>query len=137
MIDSESKCKLSHKSTFETRSLNVLELVKGIFCPVLINPVNTEPSIVKENWPSFNIISDVNFTIISLLVPYILSGVNVKPMGVLKMSCDHPNSTWEHVNTIHSRPLTNIVKRHLYAVTRNFAKSIQAHMDFYHCLSPY
>ena len=68
-----------------------------MFGPVAINPVNIEPSIINENWPRFNIISDVNFTVTSLLVPCILSSVNVKPTRVLKLSCDHPNLTWEHV----------------------------------------
>ena len=111
--------------------------MKGIFGPVPINPVNIEPSINNEKWPRFNIISDVNFTVNSPLVPCILSSVIVKPTGVLKLFCDHANLTWEHVNNIPSRPLTNITKGPRYTVTRNFANSIQADMDFRHCLSPY
>ena len=76
-------------------------------------------------------------TYISPFVPCILSSVEVKPTGVLKLFCDHPNLTWDHVNNIPSRPLTNITKGPHYAVTRNFAKSIQADMKFNHCLSPY
>ena len=72
MIDLDSKRKLSYYSDFETRSLNVLELMESIFGPALINPVNIEPSVVNEN---FNNISDVNFTVNSLVVPCILSGV--------------------------------------------------------------
>ena len=82
----------------------------------------------------FNIISDVNFTVNSPLVPCILSGVNLKPTGVWKLFCDYPNLTWNHVNNIPSRPLTGIPQ---YAVTRNFVNSIQADMKFSHCLSAY
>ena len=53
------------------------------------------------------------------------------------MFCDHPNLTWEHVNKIPSRPLTNITKGPQYAVTRNFVNSLQADMNFSYCLSPY
>ena len=97
-----------------------------MFGPVAINPVNIEPSNNNQNWPRFNIISDVNSTVNSPLVPCILSSVNVKPTGVLKLFCDHPNLTWEHVINIHSRPLSNITKGPQYAVTRNFTISIQA-----------
>ena len=83
MIDLDSFPKLSYYSDFKTRSLIVLELVESIFSPVPVNPVNFEPSIIIENWPRFNIISDVNFTVNSLLVPCIVSSVNVKPTGVL------------------------------------------------------
>ena len=102
-----------------------------------INPVNVEPSIINENWPRFNIISDVNFTENSPIVPCILSGVKVKPTGVLKLFCDHPNLTWNYVNNILSRPLTGITKGPQYAVTPNLVNSIQADMNFSHCLSPY
>ena len=81
--------------------------------------------------------SDDNFTVNTPLVPCIVSSVNVKPTCVLKLFCDHPNVTWEHVNNIPSRPLSNIIKGPQYAVTRNFTNSIQANMDFSHCLSPY
>ena len=67
MIDLESKRKLFSNSNFETRSLNVLELMESIFGAPPINPVNVEPSIINENWPRFNIISDVNFTVNSPL----------------------------------------------------------------------
>ena len=67
--------------------------MEGIFGPPPINPVNVEPSTINENWPRFNIISDVNFTVNSALVPCILSSVNVKHTGVLKLFCDHPNLT--------------------------------------------
>ena len=108
-----------------------------MFGPVAINPVNIEPLIINGNWPRFNIISDVNFTVTSPLVPCILSSVNVKPTGVLKLSCDHPNLTWEHVKNIPSRPQSSITKGPQYSVTRNYTISMQAHMDFSHCLSPY
>ena len=97
MIDLDSFRKLSYYSNFETRSLNILELMEGIFGPPPINPVNIEDSLINENWPRFNVISDVNFTVNSPLVPCILSRVNAKPTGLLKVFCDHPNLTWNHV----------------------------------------
>ena len=136
MIDLDSYRKLSYHSNFETRSLNVLELMESIFGPPPINPANIEDSVINENWPRFNVISDVNFTVNSPLVPCILSGVNVKPMGVLKLFCDHPILTWNHVKIIPSRPLTGITKGPQYAVTRSFIDSIQADMNFSHCF-PY
>ena len=93
MIDLESKRKLSYYSNFETRSLKVLGLMESLFGPPPINPVNIEESLINENWPRFNIVSDVNFTVNSSLVPCILSGVNVKPTGVSKVFCDQPNLT--------------------------------------------
>ena len=66
-----------------------------------------------------------------------MSGVIVKPTGVIKLFCDHPNLTWNHSIYIPSRPLTGITKGPQYAVTRNFVNSIQADMNFSHCLSPY
>ena len=137
LINLDCKRKVSYHCNFETRSLNVLELMESIFGPVPINPVNVEPSIITENWPRLNIISDLNFTVNSPLVPCILSSVIVKPTGVLNLFCDHPNLTWDHVNNIPSRLLTNITKGPQYAVRRNFTNSIQADMDFSHCLSPY
>ena len=137
MIDLDSKRKLSYYSDFETRSLNVLELMESIFGPAPNNPVNVEPSIINENWPRFDIISDVNFTVNSPLVPCMLHGVIVKPKGVIKLFCDHPNLTWSHVSNIPSGPLTSITKGPQYAVTRSFVNSIQADMNFSRCLSPY
>ena len=137
MIDFDSFRKLSYYSNFETRSLNVLELMESVFGPVPVNPVHIEPSIINENWPRFKLISDVNFTVNSPLVPCILSSVNVKSTGVLNLFFDHPKLTWEHVNNNPSRPLTNITKGPQYAVTRNFIDSVQADMDFRYCLSPY
>ena len=125
-IDLDCFRKLSYRSDFGTRTLKVSELVKNMFRPVAINPVNIEPSNINEKWPRFNIISDVNFTVNSPLVPCILSSVNVKPTGVLKLFCDHPTSTWEHVKNIPSRPQSSITKGPQYAVTRNFTISIQA-----------
>ena len=93
MIDLDSKRKLSYYSDFETRSLNVLELMEGFFCPPPINPVNIKDSLINENWPRFNVISDVNFSVNSPLVPCISSGANVEPKGILKLFCDHPNLT--------------------------------------------
>ena len=84
MVDLDSKRNLCYYSVFEIRSLNVLELIESIFGPAPINPVNIEPSVINENWPRFNIISDVNFIVNSPLVPCVLSSVNVKPTGVLK-----------------------------------------------------
>ena len=52
------------------------------------------------------------------------------------MFCDHPNLTWNHVNNIPSRPLTGISTGPEYAVTRSFINSVQADMNFSHCLSP-
>ena len=125
-IDLDSFRKLSYYSDFETRTVNISELMENIFGTVPINPVNIEPSIINENWPHFNIISDANFTVDSPLVPCILSSVNVKTTGVLKLFSYHPNLNWEHVNNIRSRPLSNITKGPQYAVTRNFTISIQA-----------
>ncbi len=79
MIDLDSKRKLPYYSDFETRSLNVFELMGSIFGPAPINPVNIQPSVINENWPCFDIISDVSFTVNSPLVPCVLSSVNVKP----------------------------------------------------------
>ena len=58
-------------------------------------------------------------------------------MGVIKLFCDHRNLTWDYANIIPSSLLTNFTKGPQYAVTRNFANSLQADMDFSHCLSPY
>ena len=138
MIDLDSKRKLSFVySDIETRSLIVLELMESIFGPMPINPVHIADSLINENWPRFDIISDVNFTVNSPLVPCILSGVNVKPKGVLKLFCDHPNLTWNYVNNIPSRPLTGITKGPQYAVTHQFVNSIQTDMNFNHCISPF
>ena len=137
MIDLNSKPKLSHYSNFETRSLKILELMESIFGLVPFNPGNVEPSIINENWPRSKIISDVIFNVNPPFVPCTLFIVNVKPMGVLKMFCDHLNLIWDHVNNIPSRPFTKITKGPQYAATRNFAKSIQADMDFNHCSSSY
>ena len=63
MIDLDSKRTLSYYSDFETRSLNVLELMESIFGPVPINPVNIKDSLINENWSRFDIISNVNFTV--------------------------------------------------------------------------
>ena len=81
--------------------------------------------------------SDVNFSVRSPIIPCILSCVNVKLTDVMKLSCILPNLFWEHVNNVPSRPLTNITKCVDYAVTRNFANSVPADMDFRHCLFPY
>ena len=53
------------------------------------------------------------------------------------MCCDRPNLTQEPVINIPSRPLTRITKIPEYAVTPNFPNSLQADMEFRHCLSPY
>ena len=129
MIYLESFYKFSYYSNFETRSLNVLDCVESF--------IIFEPSTIIENWRRFNNLSGVNFIVNSHLVPCILSSVNVKSMGVIKPFFDHLNLTWEHVKNISSRPLTNITKGPQYAVTRNFANSVQAALVFRYCLSPY
>ena len=48
MIDLDSKRKPFYYSDFETRSLNVLELMESIFGPAPINPVNIESSVNNE-----------------------------------------------------------------------------------------
>ena len=53
------------------------------------------------------------------------------------MFCDHPNLKWELVNNISFGPQTSITKDPEYAVTRNFASSVQADMDVNHWSSPY
>ena len=111
--------------------------MESLFGPPPINPVNIEDSLINENWPRFNSISDDNFTVNSPLVPCILSGVNVKPTTVLKVFCDHPKLTWNHLTNIPSRLLTGITKGPEYAVTRSFINSIQADMNFSHSLTPY
>ena len=107
------------------------------FGPPPTNPVNIDPLIINENLPRFNIVSDVNFSVNSPLVPCILSGVIIKPTSVLKVICDHPNLTWNHVKNIPSRASTGITKGPQNGVTCNFINSIQADMNFSHCLSPY
>ena len=62
VIDLDSKPKLFYFTDFETRSLNVLELMESIFGPMPINPVSIEDSLINANWPRVDIISDVNFT---------------------------------------------------------------------------
>ena len=109
----------------------------GIFGPPPNNPVIIEYSLINESWPRFDIISDVNFNVHSPLVPCILSNVDVKPTGVIKLFCDHSNLTWDLLNIIPSRPLTGITEGPQYAVTRQFVSSIQADMNFRYCLSPY
>ena len=82
--------------------------MESIIRPITNNSVNIEPSNTNENWPRFNNISEGIFTVNSPFVPCILTGVNVSPTGLLKLFCYHPNSTWEHVTNVPSRPLTNI-----------------------------
>ena len=111
--------------------------MQTIFGTLPINPVNIETLIIKENWSCLGVISDVNFFVNSPLVPCILTSVNVKPTRVLKMFCDHPNLTSEHVNNISSRPLLpSITKGPEQDVTRNFTNSVRADMDIRHCISP-
>ena len=111
--------------------------MESFFSPLLVNPVNIEPLINNERWLRFNIISHVNFTVNSPVVPSILSSVNAKPKSVKKWFCDHRNSTWENVNNIPSRPLTRITKGPKCAVTHSFPNSVKADMDFRRCLSPF
>ena len=110
--------------------------MESIFGPVFVNPVTIEYSIINKNWPRFINISAVNFSAKSPLDPYMPFSKNVKPTGVLKLICGHLNLTWENIKKIPSRPLTIITKGPQYAVTGNFANSIQADMDLSHCLSP-
>ena len=137
MTDLDSFRILSHYSNFKTRILNVLELMESIFGPVPINPVNIEDSLLNENWPRFGNISNVNFSVNSLLVPLILFNFIVKPTGVINLICDHSKLTWVHVNYILSRPLAKITKGPEYTAPRKFKNSAPADMDFRHCLSPY
>ena len=67
MIDMDSFRKPFYYSNFETRSLNVSELMEGIFRPPPINPVNIDPSNIIGNWHRFNSISDVIFSVNSPL----------------------------------------------------------------------
>ena len=110
MDDLDSVRNLSYYSNFERWSLNVLELRETIFGLAPVNFVHIEPSTVDESWPRSNKISDVNFTVNSPLVLCILSGVDVKPTGVINLSYHHSILNWQHVNNIPSRPLTNITK---------------------------
>ena len=137
LIGLDSKRKLSYFSDFETCNSNALELMEGIFGPPPVNPVDIEDSLINENRPRFDIISHVNFSVNSPLVRCILSSVDVKPTGVIKLFCDHPKLTWDNVTNIPSRPLTGITKGPQYAVTRQIVNSIQADMNFNYCLSPY
>ena len=111
MIDLDSFRKLTYYPNFETHSLKVLELMESIFGPAPINPVNIKSSVINENWPRFNTISEVNFSVNSPLVPCILSGVNVKPTSVIKLFCDHPNLTWNHVNKYPFTPFNRHYQR--------------------------
>ena len=69
MIDLDSFRKLSYYSNFETRSLNVLELVESIFGPPPVNPVNIEDSLINENWPRFNGFNVFPMLILLLIPP--------------------------------------------------------------------
>ena len=75
-----------------------MELTEGIFSPILISPINVEPSIINKNWPRFNVTSEVSFNVNSPLVPCFLSKVNKKPTGLLTLSFDRSLPAWEHVN---------------------------------------
>ena len=90
MIDLESFREHSLDYNFETRSLYVLERIGSTFSLVPVNLVHIELSNINQNWPRFNIISNVDFIVNSPLVPCILSGVFVKPMGVMKLFCHYP-----------------------------------------------
>ena len=111
--------------------------MEGVFGPVPISPFKIEDSLISENWPLSSIISIVNFSVNSTPVQHILSDVNVKPAGVIKLFCDHRYLTWEHLNNIPSRLLTSYTKGAEYAVTGNFTNSVQAGIDFRCSLSPY
>ena len=56
--------------------------MESIFGPAPVNPLNVEPSIINENWPRFKVVSDVNFTADSPLVPCIFSSVKIDPTAV-------------------------------------------------------
>ena len=113
-----------------------MNLIQSIFSSVSNNPGKIEDSIINENWPRFKIISEVNSTVNSRLVPCILSNVKVKPVVVVKLFSDYLNLSLELVNSNPSRPRTSITKVTEYAVTRNLPDSIQAVFDFRHGLSP-
>ena len=104
MIDLDIFRKNSYCSNIEVRSVNVLEPTESIFSPVTIDPFNIEPSIISDYWHRFINISDINPHVKSHLVPCILSGVEIEPQCVVKLFCDHPYSTWEHVSKKPSRP---------------------------------
>ena len=136
LINIESNRSISYFSTFNTRSLDIIEYMDTVFGTVPVNPVLVTSSIINENWSRFPIISDVNYNDNPPSKPSILSNVDVNPTSVLKRFCEHPRLTWNHLNNIPSRPLTNITYGPNFAVTRDFPNSIQADMDFQHCLSP-
>jgi len=71
-------------SSFEIGSLSVSEFMENVFGTVPVNPVCVHPLITIENWPHFTVI-DVNFTLSCPALPCVLSGVDIKPMGVLKL----------------------------------------------------
>ena len=132
----DSFCELSENSSFETCCFNILELLEGIFNPVLFNSFKFKYLINNENLTRFDNISVVIFTADSPLVPCILSSFNVEPTGVEKLFCVDSNLTWEHSINVTSRPVNSNTKGPEDAATRNFPNSIQADMDFSHCLSP-
>ena len=59
---------------------------------LLILSISRLQSLMKIG-PVLNI-SDLMFTLNSPLVPCVLSSVNVKPTGVLKLACGFSNLTW-------------------------------------------
>ena len=70
--------------------------------------------------------------------PYFVSCLMlIKATGVIKLFCDYSNLTWHQLNNIPSCPLTSITKGPHWAIARNFPDSIQADMNFRHCLSPF
>ena len=134
LVDLESKRKIFDYSTCETRCLNNLGLLESICHLVPINPVNIEPSSCNENWPRFIVFP---LLILAWTPPSsrVSCLVNFKPIGVLKLFCDHRHITWEHVDNIPPRPQTGVTKGPVYAVIRNFPTFFKADMKFRHCSS--
>ena len=137
MIDLDPFRKLCYHSTFETRSFNFLDPMEKFFGTDSVNPVHIETSNVHENWHGSTKISDVKLTSNLPFVRRISFGVILKLRGVIKLFSDYSCFTWERVNCILPRPLTNITKGPEYAGTRNFADSVQTEMNFCHCFSRY
>ena len=70
--------------------------------------------------------------------PYFVSCLMlIKATGVIKLFCDYSNLTWHQLNNIPSCPLTSITKGPHWAIARKFPDSIQADMNFRHCLSQF
>ena len=60
-IKTESNRSISYFSTFNTRSLDILENMGTVFDTVPKDPVLVYSSIINKNWSRFPFISEVNF----------------------------------------------------------------------------